>query len=189
VNPGSWLDEHVLRLVAAHRTGWATSAARAAMDAGTSVAVVVIAGVLAVAVVVARRTYRPAVAVALAVIASTVAAGLLKQLFDRARPPADLALVHLGGPAMPSTHAARTAAAATAVLVAVTWTSPKARFGWGLVLATITVVIGACLVYLGVHWPTDVLAGWALGVTVGALSGLLCRSRSRRTPIRSPDSG
>jgi membrane-associated phospholipid phosphatase len=189
VNAGSWLDEHVLRLVVAHRTGWATSGARAMMDAGTSVAVLVVVGVLVVAVVVARRAYRPAVAVALAVVASTAAAGLLKQLVDRARPPADLALVHLGGAAMPSTHAARTAATATAVIVAVTWRSPRARFGWGLVLATITVVIGACLVYLGVHWPTDVVAGWALGVTVGTLAGLLCRSGSRPSQIRAPESG
>jgi membrane-associated phospholipid phosphatase len=183
MNPATWLDEHLLDVVAAHRTGWATDFARALMDAGTSLAVLVAVALLLSGVVVARRAYRPAAAVTIAVIGSTVAAAVLKQLFDRARPPAELALVHVSGAAMPSTHAARTAAAAVAVLVAATWSSESARRSWGLVMAAGTVIIGACLVYLGVHWPSDVLVGWALGIAIGTGAGLLCRSGSQLAPV------
>jgi hypothetical protein len=74
--PVTWLDEHLLDVVAAHRTGWATEFARDLMDAGTSLAVLVAAALFASGVVVARRAYRPAAAVTIAVIGSIIAAAV-----------------------------------------------------------------------------------------------------------------
>jgi undecaprenyl-diphosphatase len=147
------------------------------MWAGTTPTPLAVVALLAVVLVVARRAYRQAVAVVLAVVTAGVAARLLKEIIDRPRPPADLALVHLGGASMPSTHAAFTSAAATALLLATTWTSTRARFLWALILAAGTAVVGVCMVYLGGHWPTDIVAGWTLGIALGAGAGLLCRGR------------
>lgn len=171
-----WPDEELLRLFSEHRTAWGTGFAQAMMDAGTNTVVLAVGFVLALAFGVVRRAYRPAGAVVIAVVASTVAAAVLKELVGRARPPAEFALVHLDGASMPSTHATRTAAVAAAVLLAVTWSTPRARLSWGAVLACGTVVVGICLVYLGVHWATDVVAGWALGAGIGAGAGVLCRA-------------
>ncbi len=170
------MDEYLLQFFSEHRTSWGTGLARTMMDVGTSTAALAVGSVLAVTLVVVRRAYRPAAAVTIALLISTIAAAVLKEVFDRARPPAELALVHLSGAAMPSTHATRTAAVAAAVLVAVTWSSPRNRLYGCSVLAGGTAVVGVCLVYLGVHWATDVLAGWALGAAFGVGAGLLCRS-------------
>jgi undecaprenyl-diphosphatase len=49
----------------------------------------------------------------------------------------------------------------------VTWLEPGRRPLVGGVLAAGVGTIGLCLVYLGVHWASDVMAGWVRGVAVG----------------------
>lgn len=90
---------------------------------------------------------------------------LIKHITDRARPPVAYRLVQQDGPGYPSAHAMvnSTAWLAIAFLLAARVSDRRIR---GLILAVGLLgpaAIGASRVYLGVHWITDVLAGWALG--------------------------
>jgi membrane-associated phospholipid phosphatase len=110
--------------------------------------------------------------------ADLVSVRLVKPHVARVRPcRADPGHVHApngcgSGQSFPSTHATDTAAAA-AVL---SWAAPAAS-AVGLV---VLLVVGISRVYLGVHWPTDVFAGWALGAVMGAALIGLSRFRFLR---------
>ena len=106
--------------------------------------------------------------------ADLVSVRVVKPAIERERPCHTLASVRapLGcgsGKSFPSAHAADTAAAATVV----TWAAPAlAPFALALVA-----LVGASRVYLGVHYPSDVVAGWVLGAAIGAALIAIARLR------------
>jgi undecaprenyl-diphosphatase len=115
---------------------------------------------------------RAAIAIGLAIGLGLLLSTLLKMGFDRPRP--DLvphgSLVHSAS--FPSGHALMTAVVTLTLASMIGQVLPKRSLRvYVMSLAIfITAVVGVSRVYLGVHWPTDVIAGWL----VGALWALLC---------------
>jgi undecaprenyl-diphosphatase len=103
---------------------------------------------------------------------------VIKALVARPRPALWPWLIPTSGWSFPSGHAA----AGAALYPLLGWLSLRSRgrgrLGYGLGLA-IGVFIGLSRLYAGVHWPTDVLAGWALG---GVLSLAAVRWLDASTP-------
>ena len=131
-------------------------------------------GVVAVVALVSRR-FRLAIGLGIAGVSVYLLAELLKQIVDRGRPADLLTDVHIrgataSGNGYPSGHAAVAFALAT---IAWLWFGPRVR--WGFLAAAVVVCFGR--VYVGAHFPLDVVGGAAIGVASGALVGLVLRVR------------
>lgn len=112
----------------------------------------------------------------LAVGAANLSSHLLKQLIDRPRPDPAGHLVTETNPAMPSGHAV--GAAAFAMVITLLF-----RRWWVLWLWLGALLVGLSRLYVGVHWPSDLLVGWALGAAVPLLVATILNFRPpRRTP-------
>jgi membrane-associated phospholipid phosphatase len=134
-----------------------------------------------------------AVTPALSLAISGLVAGAGKLVIARPRPPAELRLVPETDASFPSGHATDSAALflALALVVAVVLLHrPLLRV---LTVATgglLAMLIGASRLVLGVHWPTDVLVGLALGATVAMSVTTAAVLLSRLTPTDPrPDQG
>jgi undecaprenyl-diphosphatase len=115
---------------------------------------------------------RAACAAALAVGTAALLVTVLKELFDRARPPvADPGLDPVGivpaSASFPSGHAATAFAAAVAVWLVY----PRL----GRPLLVLAVVVAVSRVYLGMHYVLDVTAGTLLGIAVGIAAAWFIR--------------
>jgi undecaprenyl-diphosphatase len=109
---------------------------------------------------------------------------LLKDSFDRPRPDIVPHEVYAASYSFPSGHS-MLSAITYLTLGAILARSHERKLlkAYFLLLAVLlTVLIGVTRVYLGVHWPTDVLAGWTAGAVWALLCWLLARwLQSRRT--------
>ena len=116
-------------------------------------------------------------------------ATLLKPYFARLRPTHEPSLAgqvqlvngYMGGMySFPSNHAANTFAVATFMsLLVCHWRMSAVCFAWALL---------SCFsrVYLGVHYPSDILCGAMLGALVGFSVGKLCVVATRKAQVSRP---
>jgi undecaprenyl-diphosphatase len=89
----------------------------------------------------------------------------LKQLFGRERPDLVYRAVEAANPSFPSGHAMLSAVVFLTLGALAARFAPRKRVK-ALALGaavTLSLLVGASRIYLGVHWTSDVLAGWSLG--------------------------
>ncbi|MDB5452990.1 MAG: phosphoesterase PA-phosphatase related [Caulobacteraceae bacterium] len=149
---------------------------------GLTLIVALIAGYFA-----AFRRYREALILVAAAASGSLVSQALKQFFGRERPPMVLHAVEVMNPSFPSGHAMLSAVVylTLAVLIARFSDSKRVKaysLGAGIVM---TLLVGASRVYLGVHWPSDVLAGWSLGAAWALAWWLLAWALVRFGPFRA----
>ena len=166
---------------------WVQEAARDVTALG-GFTVLTLVTVLATAMLVIHGRRRQAlVFVATVAIAQAVSA-VLKTWIDRPRPTLVEHLDLVYSSSFPSGHAMMTPA--VYLTLAGILAAGEAKRSEKLLLlggaALLSVAVGVSRVYLGVHWPTDVLGGWTLGAAT-ALAASLVLHRSARRPKSLPD--
>ncbi|MEX2150925.1 MAG: phosphatase PAP2 family protein [Steroidobacteraceae bacterium] len=144
--------------------GWVEELARDVTGLG-SVVVLTFLTLAAAGFLLLERKRHLAVYVLAAIVSGTIGSSLLKFGFDRPRP--DLVahghVVYTSS--FPSGHSMMSALVflTLGVLLATAQVQRVMQFYVLALAILLTVAVGLSRVYLGVHWPTDVLAGWAAG--------------------------
>jgi undecaprenyl-diphosphatase len=121
---------------------------------------------------------RAAALVLIAVAGALLLSTLLKSGFQRPRPELVPHGSHVYTSSFPSGHSMMSATTYLTLGALLARVQPRRRLkilllGFAVLL---TLIVGCSRVYLGVHWPTDVLAGW----TAGGVWALICWLVARR---------
>jgi len=153
-----------------------------ALGGGTVLTVVVIA---TVGLLLMRRLWVTALLIVVATSSGSLIVRAIKSEFGRARPDIVDHIVEAGGKSFPSGHAANSAIVYLTIAGLLTQVVRGRATRNYIVALTVLLVgaIGASRVYLGVHWPSDVLAGWSFG-TLWALGWWLAGAKARETLLR-----
>jgi undecaprenyl-diphosphatase len=156
------LDPVVQQFVVAHRTAWLTHAMRAATLLGSSIVLIPLLTLTGLALARRTRSWWPGIQLAAASLGALALVNAAKALVDRPRPPDSLA-GHPFGSSFPSGHSAQGVAAWGMLAIVLTGGCRlRTRVYAATAAAAVALSVGASRIYLGVHWLTDVLGGYAL---------------------------
>lgn len=138
----------------------------------------------------ASRKTAIAIFLALAIASGAMLSSLLKIGYARPRPDLVAHLVDVQSLSFPSGHAMNSAITYLTLGALLARTDGRRRVTIFLMAAAIflTLIIGISRIYLGVHWPSDVLAGWCVGASWAALCSLVARALQRSHKIEDPAS-
>lgn len=175
-------DPHTTAWVIAHRTEWLTSTLKVLTWLGSTAFIIPAGLATGLYFVIRRRDWRPLALLTAAVAGAVGLYNIVKPLVGRPRPPAAIWIGHYSGAAFPSGHATQSVAFYAMLAIALgAGPSIRRRAILWSAAALVVLIVGASRIYLGAHWLTDVLAGYALGATWVAIVVVLLLTTSRGT--------
>jgi undecaprenyl-diphosphatase len=128
------------------------------------------------------RRFGAALFLITAALGSQVLNAVLKAAYGRERPDPTFRWIEIDSLSFPSGHATASAVVYLTIAVLLSRISEKREHRAYVFAAALflSFLVGLSRVYLGVHYPTDVLAGWALGVIWAELCWFAARAVGRR---------
>lgn len=130
-----------------------------------------------------RRRWVQLTAFVLAVATSEPLIGILKEVYERPRPPGGLYATHSF--AFPSGHAIAGAVTAVGIVIVLLPPGPR-RWRWEIQAAVFAGLMALSRTYLSVHWLTDVVGGTLLGVTLAVGWPAVLQELRERRQARAP---
>jgi undecaprenyl-diphosphatase len=184
-DPLATIDRETAEWVAGSLPVWLEWAARPLSWLGGWIGLTAL-GIVVAVVLVRERAWLDLGFFLAAYVGSQLVVALLKDWFDRARPDLGSAVPLPGSAAFPSGHAMAGAASlgALAVLASERLPSHRGRVWLWSIVAILAMAVGLSRIALNVHFVTDVLAGWCLGIAWLAAC-LLVRDAIRRHDERA----
>lgn len=183
------IDTKLLRQVAAYRTPWLTMRA---VDFTALGSVTLVSWAVAVAVIPLWRggDRRGALQLIAAMMGVALWTFLTKNLFSRERPDMVYRLLEVQGYSFPSGHSSSASAlyVTLALVLARHVRSVRGRTWVFVGCGAMALLIGASRVYLGVHYPSDVVSGLSFGAGWALLLAAAFEWRRTRTQASSTTS-
>ena len=178
----SLIDDPIRNAVISTRSDWLTPIMKAITYMGNWQTITVICLIL-LAFRKTRLTY--GVPLSIGALFVSLANKGIKAIVMRPRPDQAMFLIEQGGWSFPSGHSITSMFfyGMTIWLIRRNVTDPRLADILTVLLAIPMVLIGVSRVYLGVHYPTDVLAGWCLGVLVIAAMAEIIKRTSNDVKI------
>lgn len=129
-----------------------------------NVQTVVFIGVILILWKTTRKTY--GIPFAVVSLSSTVVYKLVKSLFKRPRPELAVRIIEQGGYSFPSGHSMNCLVCYGFLIYLINRYCENKKLARVLtvILTLMIICIGVSRVYVGVHFPTDILGGWSLGM-------------------------
>ena len=159
---GFFFDAPILNWLAAHQTLWLVGTAQAFSTFGSPLVLGSVAAAAVLVLWLRLREFRAATFLTLGLGGAMLVNVLFKLFFARVRPNLAQHLTPAPGYSFPSGHAMGSAAFFLAVFLVVFYLFPRWRTLAGVLGILFTLGIGVSRLVLQVHYPSDVLAGWAL---------------------------
>lgn len=155
------------------------------------VAVLATVTLLVVGFLLLMRKHHSAWMIALSVTGGILLSNLLKWGFARPRPDLVPHATVVYTQSFPSGHAMLSAIVylTLGALLARTQSDVRVKIYLLAAACTLTLIVGISRIYLGVHWPTDVLAGWAGGAAWALSCWMLMLWLQGKGKVEPPDGG
>ncbi len=144
---------------------------------GDTVTVIILCAVL----IIVPNMRKYGIPVSLSALSGVAVYKPMKHIFMRARPDQTLHLVAQGGYSFPSGHSVTSIIVYGLLIYLIRkyCKNDTVKNALTVICAVLMVLIGPSRIYVGVHWPTDVLCGWLIGLCILIFAILILERREK----------